>query len=86
MLEIIAENMDGVKTISYKKVHVGSVGLADATKLNRTDYALIFATDQYDNWGDLVNPVFDSRTVAEELKRPMVLKLKSLRMPLSLRC
>jgi hypothetical protein len=69
LLEVIAENADGVKTISYKKVVVGSTTLADASKLNRTDYALIFATDQYDNWNDLVNPVFDSRTIAEELKK-----------------
>jgi hypothetical protein len=69
LLEVIAENMDGQKTISYRKVHVGSTGLADASKLNRTDYALIFATDQYDNWSDLVNPVFDSKTIAEELKK-----------------
>ncbi len=69
LLEVTAENIDGVKTISYKKVVVGSTTLADASKLNRTDYALIFATDQYDNWNDLVNPVFDSRTIAEELKK-----------------
>jgi len=69
VLEIVAENADGVKTISYKTVHVGSTSLADATKLDRTDYALIFATDQYDNWPDLVNPVFDARTVAEELRK-----------------
>jgi hypothetical protein len=69
VIEIVAENLDGVKTISLKKVVVGSTTLADASKLNRTDYALIFATDQYDNWTDLVNPVFDSRTIAEELKK-----------------
>lgn len=69
LLEVVAENIDGQKTISYRKVHVGSTGLADASKLNRTDYALIFATDQYDNWSDLVNPVFDSKTIAEELKK-----------------
>jgi hypothetical protein len=69
VLEIVAENQDGVKTISYKTVHVGSTSIADATKLDRTDYALIFATDQYDNWPDLVNPVFDARTVAEELRK-----------------
>jgi hypothetical protein len=66
-LEVIAENIDGQKTVSYRKVHVGSVGLADASKLDRTDYALIFATDDYDNWNDLVNPVFDSKTIAREL-------------------
>ncbi len=69
VIEVIAENADGVKTISNRKVVVGSTTLADASKLNRTDYALIFATDQYDNWNDLVNPVFDSRTIAEELKK-----------------
>ncbi|MBL7876456.1 MAG: hypothetical protein JNL53_12395, partial [Cyclobacteriaceae bacterium] len=36
LLEIVAENIDGTKTISYKKVHIGSASLADATKLNRT--------------------------------------------------
>jgi hypothetical protein len=69
LLEVVAENMDGQKTISYRKVHVGGTSLADASKLNRTDYALIFATDQYENWSDLVNPVFDSKTIAEELKK-----------------
>ena len=69
LLEVVAENIDGVKTISHKKVVVGSTTLADAGKLNRTDYALIFATDEYDNWNDLVNPVFDSRTIGEELKK-----------------
>jgi hypothetical protein len=68
LLEVVAENSDGQKTISKRKVHIGSTGLADAIKLDRTDYALIFATDQYDNWSDLVNPVFDSRTIANELK------------------
>lgn len=69
LLEVVVENMDGQKTISHRKVHVGSASIADATKLDRTDYALIFATDQYDHWSDLVNPVFDSKTIAEELKK-----------------
>ncbi len=68
LIEVVAENIDGQKTYATRKIHVGSVGLADASKLDRTDYALIFATDQYDNWSDLVNPVFDSKTIAEELK------------------
>lgn len=78
LLEIIAENIDGQKTISYRKVTVGSVSLADATKLDRTDYALIFATDEYDHWGDLVNPVFDSRTIANELKNTYGFKVDML--------
>jgi len=76
LIEITAENVDGTKTISFRKVHVGSASLADATKLNRTDYGLVFATDQYDNWSDLVNPVFDSRTIAEELKKTYGFKVE----------
>lgn len=68
-IEVIAENADGQKTFSHRNVHVGGVGLADASRLDRTDYALVFATDEYDNWSDLVNPVFDSRTIGEELMK-----------------
>lgn len=68
ILEIVAENMDGIKTTSYKTVKVGNTALSDASKLDRSDRAIIFATDQYDNWPDLINPIFDSRTIAEELK------------------
>ncbi len=67
-IQIIAENMAGIKTTAIKKVNVGVEAIANATKLDRTDYALVIATDQYEYWNDLVNPVFDSRTIAEELK------------------
>lgn len=68
VLELVAENADGQKTVSYCKVNVGASHFADASKLARTDYALIFATDEYDHWSDLVNPVFDARTIGNELK------------------
>jgi hypothetical protein len=76
LIEVVAENVDGQKSYATRKIHVGSVGLADASKLDRTDYALIFATDQYDNWSDLVNPVFDSKTIAEELKNTYGYKIE----------
>jgi len=68
-LEVIAVNRDGVTAKSYRQVHVGSTALADAAKLGRKDYALIFATDKYDNWRALVNPIFDARTIADDLKK-----------------
>jgi hypothetical protein len=74
-IEIVAENTEGVKTSSWKKVFVGGSSLVDASKLERTDYALVFATDQYDNWSDLVNPVFDSRTIAEQLDKTFKFKV-----------
>ncbi|MFM9839030.1 MAG: caspase domain-containing protein [Cyclobacteriaceae bacterium] len=76
LIEVIAENKEGIKTSSYRKVVVGATSLADASKLERTDYALVFATDQYDNWSDLVNPIFDSRSIAEELKKTYKFKIE----------
>ena len=68
-LEILVENLDGLQSISKRQIHVGSPALADAAKLGRKDYALIFATDKYDNWRALVNPIFDSRTIADDLTK-----------------
>ncbi len=76
LLEIVAENSEGVKTTSWRKVVVGATSLADASKLERTDYALVFATDKYDNWTSLVNPIFDSRSIAEELKKTYKFKVE----------
>jgi len=68
VIEVIAENTDGAKTTSYKTIHVGDAIHSDIRSLDRTDYALVFATDEYESWPDLVNPVFDARTIANELK------------------
>lgn len=67
LVQAISEQ--GAVSKSSKKVRVGADALALANKLDRTDYALIFATDQYDHWSDLVNPVYDSRAIAEEIKK-----------------
>jgi hypothetical protein len=37
-------------------------------KILRNDYALLFATDIYDSWNHLVNPINDAETLAEELE------------------
>jgi len=68
-LTIVVENRDGLKSLSKREVHVGATALADAAKLSRKDYALIFATDQYDNWKALANPIFDARTIAGDLQK-----------------
>ncbi len=34
----------------------------------RTDYALLFAIDEYDSWANLVNPVNDATTIGKELE------------------
>jgi hypothetical protein len=78
VIEVVAENIDGAKTYSTRKITVGATGIADASKLNRTDYALIFATDKYDHWSGLVNPIFDSRTIADELRKTYGFKVEMI--------
>lgn len=34
-----------------------------------TNYALLFATNDYDNYSDLTNPLFDAKAVGDELQR-----------------
>ncbi len=36
--------------------------------IERNDYALIFAVNEYDEWNDLSNPVFDAKAIKEELE------------------
>ena len=76
VIVIEAETREGLKTRSHREVQVGTTALADLSKLGRTDYALVFATDNYDNWSDLVNPVFDSRSIAEELEKRYKFKVE----------
>ena len=68
-IEIEIENVDGVKTVSHRIIRVGAAALAAAAKLDRTDYAILFTSNDYDNWPDLVNPINDGRQIAEELRK-----------------
>jgi hypothetical protein len=67
-IEVVAENINGVKVSGVRNIIVGKDAVSDAVAVDRKDYALFFATDKYDNWGDLVNPIYDANTVAMELK------------------
>lgn len=68
LILVTAENIDGGITSSSRSVTVGKDAIADAIEMDRKDYALFFATDQYDNWPDLVNPVEDAHSIADVLK------------------
>ncbi|MBS1544717.1 MAG: caspase family protein [Bacteroidetes bacterium] len=78
LIEIIAETADGVKTVSQRTIKVGTTALADATKLDRTDYAVLFVTNDYDHWPDLVNPVNDGRMIAEQLTKTYGFKVETI--------
>ena len=65
-IEVVTQS--GGKVSSDRHILVGMDAVSNAVAIDRKDYAIFFATDKYDNWGDLVNPVFDSHTIADELK------------------
>ena len=67
-IRIVAINEKGGMVSSVRSVLTGKDAIADAVDINRKDYALIFATDNYDQWDDLINPVNDAKTIEGILK------------------
>lgn len=68
MIKIVAENEKGGVVTSTRSILTGKDAIADAVDINRKDYALIIATDNYEQFGDLVNPVNDGRTIQSLLQ------------------
>ena len=67
-IELIAENETGGKVKDHRSIKVGMDAIGNAVTIDRKDYALLFGTNRYDHWNDLVNPVFDAETIARELQ------------------
>ena len=68
IIKIEVSTQSGGTVSSNRHILMGMDAVSNAVAIDRKDYAIFFATDKYDNWGDLVNPVFDSHTIADELK------------------
>ncbi len=66
-IQLLAKNADGLIQRSNISVKVNTPD--QPIVRNGNDYALFFATDDYDEWTDLVNPVNDVRTLARELEQ-----------------
>lgn len=67
-IEIIAESEEGGIVKDYRSIRVGMDAISDAVMLDRKDYAILFATNKFDNWSDLVNPIYDADAIAKELE------------------
>ena len=67
-IKIVVENEDGSVSSETKFINVEYDALVATGDAQRTDYALLFATDKYDNWSDLVNPTNDATTIAKDLE------------------
>ncbi len=66
-IRVTATNKEGGTSTSFRTINVFMDDLQDSV-LNRKDFALLFATDEYENWDDLQNPINDVTTIAAELK------------------
>ena len=64
VISLIVTNEDGGTVVDYRNVLVGLDAISKAIDINRKDYALLIGTDKYDNWSDLVNPVYDVETIS----------------------
>jgi hypothetical protein len=67
-IEVLAESENGGVSTSTREMIVGEKAVSESVALLRHDYALLFATDDYDYWSKLVNPINDTETIARELK------------------
>lgn len=68
IVELIATNTKGGKVSSKRSILHGTDDITATVDANRKDYALIIATNEYQNWSDLNNPINDANTIADILK------------------
>ncbi|HZY80148.1 MAG TPA: caspase family protein [Cyclobacteriaceae bacterium] len=78
-IRITAVNEQGETTSEFRTVNV-KLPLA-ATLAARTDYALLIATNDYDEWSDLVNPLYDAEAIKKDLEELYGFKVELVRNP-----
>lgn len=78
-LEIEAKTVNGGVTRDFRNIKVGMDAIGDAVMADRQDYALLFGIDRYDNWSDLVNPVYDVESIGKELEERYGFKVEIVR-------
>jgi Caspase domain len=61
-------NTKGGRVSSCRSIKVEKNVLDSLMHVNRRDYALIFATDKYDEWKDLYNPIASAQALAKVLE------------------
>ena len=66
IIKVVATSEDGVEVSDIRVINVDRT--SEVISSTRTDYALLFAINEYDEWDDLSNPVFDVQTIKQELE------------------
>lgn len=65
----------------FKLVSTSKTEVVEVLGRKGTDYALIIATDDYDSWNDLSNPIFDGKAINDELKNTFGFQTEVLKNP-----
>jgi len=66
-IRVTAKNKQGGQSTSIREINV-LVDEEGSLNGNRKDYALMFATDEYEHWDNLNNPINDITTIATDLE------------------
>jgi len=66
-VRLSATNADGLSVSSSRRIAVGE-DVMNLLAIDRKDHALLFATDRYDYWDDLVNPIDDAHAIGKTLE------------------
>lgn len=78
-IKVTAQNEKGETTIESRMVNVKNEVIASLAA--RTDYALLFATNDYDDWGDLKNPLYDAEAIKKDLEELYGYKVELVKNP-----
>jgi len=78
-IEVIVVNKQGAEAKGVRSIRVGENN--NLLDINRKDYALLIATDNYDNMNDLTNPIFDAETIGKKLEDKYGFQVQTLKNP-----
>ncbi len=67
-VKLVVTNEKGATVHETRSVLVGENSFENVLAMDRKDFALFFATDRYEEWDDLVNPIDDAHSIAKVLE------------------
>jgi hypothetical protein len=80
-MEIEVTSSEGIVISDRRRIITGKGALDNVLSLDRKDFALLFGTDKYDYWNDLVNPIDDVRAIGKELSEKYGFKVEIVENP-----
>lgn len=78
---IFAENTNNCQISDKRTIRFMNKTGLDSSIMYRNDLVLMFATDEYDNWKALVNPINDASALAKELENTYGFEVELIKNP-----